>query len=211
MDNHATTPCDPRVVVAMLPYFFDKFGNAASRSHEFGWEAEEAVERAREQVAAAIGASSREIVFTSGATESDNLALKGIVEMYADKGNHIITLPTEHKAIIDTAKYLESQGTEVTWLGVDENGLIDLDELRAAIRDDTILISIMAANNEIGVVQPIKEIGALAKEKGIVFHTDAAQAVGKLTDSPDTQVVRPLRLTSEHLHVQPHRGHQQAD
>ena len=197
MDNHATTPCDPRVVEAMLPYFFDKFGNAASRSHEFGWEAEEAVERAREQVAAAIGASSREIVFTSGATESDNLALKGIVEMYADKGNHIITLPTEHKAIIDTAKYLESQGTEVTWLGVDENGLIDLDELRAAIRDDTILISIMAANNEIGVVQPIKEIGALAKEKGIVFHTDAAQAVGKI----------PIDVEEQNIHLMSISGH----
>ncbi|MEN8148945.1 MAG: IscS subfamily cysteine desulfurase [Planctomycetota bacterium] len=197
MDNHATTPCDPRVVEAMVPYFFDKFGNAASRSHEFGWEAEEAVERAREQVAAAIGASAREIVFTSGATESDNLALKGVVEMYADKGNHIITLPTEHKAIIDTAKYLESRGTKVTWLGVDKNGLIDLDDLRNAITDETILISIMAANNEIGVVQPIEQIGAIAREKGIIFHTDAAQAVGKI----------PIDVTKQNIHLMSISGH----
>jgi cysteine desulfurase len=197
MDNHATTPCDPRVVDAMVPYFFDKFGNAASRSHQFGWEAEEAVERAREQVARAIGASSREIVFTSGATESDNLALKGVVEMYADKGNHIITLPTEHKAIIDTAKYLESKGTKVTWLGVDKDGLIDLDELRDAITDETVLISIMAANNEIGVVQPIAEIGAIATEKGVIFHTDAAQAIGKI----------PIDVTEQNIHLMSISGH----
>jgi cysteine desulfurase len=197
MDNHATTPCDPRVVDAMVPYFFDKFGNAASRSHEFGWEAEEAVERAREQVAKSIGASAREIVFTSGATESDNLALKGVVEMYADQGDHIITLPTEHKAIVDTAKYLESKGVKVTWLPVDGEGLIDLDELRAAITDRTILISIMAGNNEIGVVQPIAEIGALAKEKGVIFHTDAAQAIGKI----------PIDVKEQNIHLMSISGH----
>jgi len=197
MDNHATTPCDPRVVDAMVPYFFEKFGNAASRSHEFGWEAEEAVERAREQVAAAIGASSREIVFTSGATESDNLALKGVVEMFADKGDHIITLPTEHKAIIDTAKYLEQKGVSVTWLGVDKEGLIDLDELAEAITDRTILISIMAANNEIGVVQPIAAIGALATEKGVIFHTDGAQAVGKI----------PIDVKEQNIHLMSISGH----
>jgi len=197
MDNHATTPCDPRVVDAMVPYFFEKFGNAASRSHEFGWEAEEAVERARAQVAAAIGASSREIVFTSGATESDNLALKGAVAMYADKGDHIITLPTEHKAIIDTAKYLEQKGVDVTWLGVDSAGLIDLDVLRDAITERTVLISIMAANNEIGVVQPIAAIGALAKEKGVVFHTDAAQAIGKI----------PIDVKEQNIHLMSISGH----
>jgi cysteine desulfurase len=197
MDYHATTPCDPRVVEAMLPYFSGRFGNAASRSHEFGWEAEEAVEKAREQIAKAIGAESREIVFTSGATESDNLALLGVAEMYREKGNHIITLPTEHKAVLDTAKYLESKGTEVTWLGVKGDGLIDLAELEAAIRDDTLLISIMAANNEIGVVQPIAEIGKLATEKGVVFHTDAAQALGKI----------PLDVGEQNIHLMSLSGH----
>ena len=180
MDNHATTPVDPRVLEEMLPYFQDRFGNAASRNHQFGWTAEEAVDRARRQVAALINANPKEIVFTSGATESDNLALKGVAEMYAQKGDHIITCVTEHKAIIDSAKHLEKNGIRVTFLPVDTLGLIDLDELEAAITDKTILISIMMANNEVGVLQDVKEIGRIAREKGVLFHTDAVQAVGKV-------------------------------
>src|SRR6266478_4307836 len=180
MDNHATTPVDPRVVEAMIPYFTQHFGNAASRNHPFGWEAEEAVEKARKQVAELIGANAKEIVFTSGATESDNLAIKGVAEMYREKGNHLITCVTEHKAVIDTCKRLEKQGYRVTYLAVQKDGRISLDELKAAITDKTILITIMTANNEIGVIQPIAEIGAIAKEKGILFHTDAVQAVGKI-------------------------------
>jgi cysteine desulfurase len=180
MDYHATTPVDPRVVEAMVPYFTEHFGNAASRNHPFGWEAEEAVEKARKQVAELIGANAKEVVFTSGATESDNLAIKGVAEMYREKGNHIITCVTEHKAIIDTCKRLEKEGYRVTYLQVQKDGLISLDDLRHAITDKTILITIMSANNEIGVVQPIAEIGAIAKEKGILFHTDAVQAVGKI-------------------------------
>src|SRR5213075_3574034 len=180
MDYHATTPCDPRVVEAMLPYFTEHFGNAASRNHPFGWEAEEAVDKARKQVADLIGANAKEIVFTSGATESNNLAIKGVAEMYREKGNHIITAVTEHKAVIDTCKALEKNGYRVTYLPVQKDGLISLDDLRNAITDKTILISIMTANNEIGVLQPIAEIGAIAKEKGILFHTDAVQAVGKV-------------------------------
>jgi cysteine desulfurase len=180
MDNHATTPVDPRVFEAMRPYLTNVFGNAASRNHSFGWEAEEAVEKARKQVATLIGATSKEIVFTSGATESNNLALKGVAEMYAEKGNHIITAATEHKAILDTCKRLEKHGTRVTYLPVQQNGLVDLDQLRAAITDKTILISIMHANNEIGVLQPIREIGKLAKERGILVHTDGTQAAGKI-------------------------------
>jgi cysteine desulfurase len=180
MDYHATTPVDPRVVEAMTPYFSQQFGNAASRNHPFGWEAEEAVEKARKQVADLIGASPKEIVFTSGATESDNLAIKGVAEMYREKGHHIITCVTEHKAVIDTCKRLEKQGYRVTYLPVQKDGLIRLSDLRAAITDKTILITIMTANNEIGVVQPIAEIGAIAKEKGLLFHTDAVQAVGKI-------------------------------
>jgi cysteine desulfurase len=180
MDYHATTPVDPRVVDAMLPYFSEHFGNAASRNHAFGWEAEEAVETARRQVADLIGANPKEIIFTSGATESNNLAIKGVAEMYREKGNHVITCVTEHKAVIDTCKKLEKQGGRVTYLPVQKDGRIDLDDLRAAITDKTILITIMTANNEIGVLQPIAEIGAIAKEKGILFHTDAVQAVGKV-------------------------------
>src|SRR5499425_908766 len=180
LDYHATTPVDPRVVETMLPYFTSHFGNAASRNHPFGWTAEEAVEKARKQVADLIGANAKEIVFTSGATESDNLAIKGVAEMYREKGNHIITCVTEHKAVIDTCKRLEKEGYRVTYLAVQKDGRISLDELKAAITDKTILITIMTANNEIGVIQPIAEIGAIAKEKGILFHTDAVQAVGKV-------------------------------
>src|ERR1700675_4509779 len=180
MDNHATTPVDPRVVEAMLPYFHDKFGNAASRNHSFGWTAEEAVENARAQIARLINATPKEIIFTSGATESKNLALKGAAEMYREKGNHIITQVIEHKAVLDTCKRLEKYGYEVTYLPVAKDGRIDLDDLRRAITPKTILISIMYANNEIGVIQPIEEIGKIAKQKGILFHVDAVQAVGKI-------------------------------
>ncbi len=180
MDNHATTQVDPRVFKAMLPYLTNVFGNSASRNHSFGWEAEEATEKARKQVADLIGATSKEIVFTSGATESDNLALKGVAEMYAEKGNHVITAATEHKAILDACKRLEKEGLRVTYLPVQTNGLIDLDQLRAAITDKTILISIMYANNEIGVLQPVAEIGKIAKERGVLFHTDGTQAAGKI-------------------------------
>src|ERR1043165_10171849 len=180
MDYHATTPVDPRVLEAMTPYFTKMFGNAASRNHPFGWEAEEAVEKARKQIADLIGANAKEVVFTIGATESDNLAIKGVAEMYREKGNHIITAVTEHKAVIDTCKHLEKEGYRVTYLPVQKDGLVNLDELRAAITDKTILITIMTANNEIGVIQPIGAIGAIAKEKGILFHTDAVQAVGKI-------------------------------
>ncbi len=180
MDNHATTPLDPRVLDTMLPYFKEHFGNAASRNHSFGWEAEEAVETARKQIGSLIGATAKEIIFTSGATESNNLALKGVAEMYAERGNHIITAATEHKAILDTAKRLEKHGVRVTYLPVAQDGLIDLEMLREAITDKTILVSIMYANNEIGVVQPIREIGKICKEKGVLFHTDGVQAVGKI-------------------------------
>src|ERR671911_2523555 len=180
MDYHATTPVDPRVVETMLPYFSEHFGNAASRNHPFGWEAEEAVEQARKQVADLIGANPKEIIFTSGATESNNLAIKGVAEMYREKGNHIVTCVIEHKAVIDTCKKLEKQGARVTYLPVQKDGRISLDDLRAAITDKTILITIMTANNEIGVIQPIAEIAAIAKEKGIIFHTDAVQAAGKI-------------------------------
>jgi cysteine desulfurase len=180
MDYHATTPVDPRVVEAMIPYFTEHFGNAASRNHPFGWQAEEAVDTARKQVADLIGANAKEIVFTSGATESDNLAIKGAAEMYREKGNHIITCVIEHKAVIDACKRLEKDGCRVTYLPVQKDGRISLDELKAAITDKTILITIMAANNEIGVIQPVAEIGAIAKEKGVLFHTDAVQIVGKV-------------------------------
>ncbi len=180
MDYNATTPTDKRVFDAMAPYFTECFGNAASRTHKFGWDAEEAVDTARAQVASLINAHPKEIIFTSGATESDNLAIKGVAEMYADRGDHIITLVTEHKAVLDSCKALEKAGKRVTYLDVDETGLVSLDALAEAITDKTILVSIMHANNEIGVVQPIKEIGALCREKGVLFHTDAVQSVGKI-------------------------------
>ncbi len=180
MDNNATTPCDPRVVDAMIPYFTEKFGNAASRSHPFGWVAEEAVDYAREQVAKLVNANPKEIIFTSGATEADNLAIKGVFEMYASKGNHIITCTTEHKAVLDTCKHIEKLGGEVTYLQVQPDGLINLEELEKAITAKTILISIMYGNNEIGVIQPVREISAIAKKHGVLFFTDATQAVGKI-------------------------------
>lgn len=180
LDNNATTPMDPRVLEAMLPYFTEHFGNAASRNHPFGWEAEEAVDYAREQVAKLIGADPKEIIFTSGATEGDNLAIKGVYEMYASKGNHIITCTTEHKAVLDTCKHIEKLGGEVTYLPVQADGLIDLKQLEAAIKPTTILIAIMYANNEIGVIQPVKEISTIAKKHGVLFFTDGTQAVGKI-------------------------------
>src|SRR6187551_2939819 len=180
MDNQATTPLDPRVLEAMMPWLTTKFGNAASRSHSFGWKAEAAVDHARQQVAALIGASAKEIIFTSGATESDNLALKGIAEAYRERGNHIVTQVTEHKAVLDTCHRLENSGCRVTYLSVSSDGLINLEELRRSIDDTTILVSIMAANNEIGVIQPIAEIGQICREKNVLFHSDAVQAAGKI-------------------------------
>ncbi|MCP9032884.1 aminotransferase class V-fold PLP-dependent enzyme, partial [Klebsiella sp. SWET4] len=180
LDNNATTPMDPRVLEVMIPYFTEHFGNAASRNHPFGWEAEEAVDYAREQVAKLIGADPKEIIFTSGATEGDNLAIKGVFEMYASKGNHIITAVTEHKAVLDTCKHIEKLGGEVTYLPVNAEGLIDLKELEAAIKPTTVLIAIMYANNEIGVIQPVKEIAAIAKKHGVLFFTDGTQAAGKI-------------------------------
>src|ERR1700680_4547720 len=196
-DNHATTPLDPRVLQAMLPYFTEKFGNAASRNHAFGWESEKAVDTARKQVADLIGANPKEIVFTSGATESNNLAIKGVAEMYAEKGNHIITAATEHKAVLDTSKHLEKNGIRVTYLPVQTNGLIDLDMLKNAITDKTILISIMYANNEIGVIQPMAEIGKIAKAKGILVHSDATQAVGKV----------PVNVIKDNIDLMSMSGH----
>ncbi|MGZ4813637.1 MAG: IscS subfamily cysteine desulfurase [Terriglobales bacterium] len=180
MDNHATTPIDPRVLEEMLPYFTDKFGNAASRNHVFGWVAEEGVEQARERIAKLVGATTKEIIFTSGATESDNLAIKGVAEMYREKGNHIITAVTEHKAVLDTCKRLEKYGFRVTYLPVMKDGRVDMDDLKRAMDDKTILVTLMAANNEIGVLQPIAEIGKLCHERGVLFHSDATQAVGKV-------------------------------
>ncbi len=200
MDYHATTPVDPRVLEAMLPYFTQKFGNAASRSHSFGWEAKEAVDKARRQIAELIGATPEEIIFTSGGTESDNLAIKGVAEMYAEKGNHIITVATEHKAVLDTGKKLQKRGFQVTFLPVQPSGLIDLDQLREAITAQTILVSIMHANNEIGVLQPIREIGQLARERGVLFHTDATQSVGKVPVDVNRDCIDLMSLSGHKMY-----------
>ncbi len=200
LDHNATTPCDPRVVEAMLPYFTDRFGNAASRSHSFGWQAEAAVDLAREQVAALIGADPKEIIFTSGATEGDNLAIKGVYETYSGKGNHIITSNIEHKAVLDTCKHLEKQGAEVTYLNVKENGLIDLQKLEAAIKPTTILIAIMYANNEIGTVMPVKEIGQIAKKNSVLFFTDATQAAGKIPVQVEEDGIDLLAMTAHKMY-----------
>ena len=195
LDFHATTPVDPRVLEAMLPYFSEHFGNAASKQHAYGWDAQKAVDHARDQVAALIGASANEIVFTSGASESNNLAIKGIVRARRDRGEHIITAPTEHKSVLDSFKTLEKEGCRVTRLAVDSSGFIDLDELRSSITDRTVLISIMAANNEIGVLQPLAGIGAIARERDVVFHTDAAQAAGKIPIDVAASGIDLLSLT----------------
>ncbi len=200
LDNNATTKVDPRVFEAMTPYFLEDFGNAASRNHPFGWKAEEAVDYAREQIAALIGASEKEIIFTSGATESNNLALKGVFEMYAEKGKHMITVVTEHKAILDTCKHLEKAGAEITYLTPAEDGLITVAQVEAAIRPDTILVSVMYANNEIAVVQPIKEIGALCKSKGVLFHSDATQAVGKIPVDVIADGIDLLSMTAHKMY-----------
>ncbi|HEY1799397.1 MAG TPA: IscS subfamily cysteine desulfurase [Terriglobales bacterium] len=200
LDNHATTAVDPRVLEEMLPYFAAKFGNAASCNHEFGWTAEKAVTLARERIARLIGAKASEIIFTSGATESDNLAIKGVAEKYRSKGSHIITAVTEHKAVLDSCKRLEKYGYSVTYLGVKHDGLIDLEELRAAIGGETILVTIMAANNEIGVRQPIAEIGKICRERGVIFHTDATQAVGKVPVDVDGQNVDLLSISAHKMY-----------
>jgi cysteine desulfurase len=201
MDYHATTPCDPRVVETMLPYFTDKFGNAASRSHAFGWSAEEAVTISREKVAAFIGAKNpKEIVFTSGATESNNLALKGVAEFYKDKGNHIITTVIEHKAVLDTCKRLEKEGYLVTYLNVDRDGRIDPDDVKKAITDKTILVSVMLANNEVGTVQPIGEIGKITRERGVLLHTDAVQGLGKVPFDVEAMNVDLVSATAHKMY-----------
>src|SRR5262245_23560886 len=200
MDNHATTPIDPRVLEAMLPFYTRQFGNAASRNHAFGWQAEKGVERAREQVAKLIGASAKEIVFTSGSTESNNLAIKGVAEMHRQRGNHIITAPTEHKAVVDTCKYLEQNGFQITVLPVDKHGRVSADDVHAAITEQTILITLMAANNEVGTVAPMVEIGKIAKEKGVLFHTDATQAVGKIPFDVEAMGVDLASLTAHKIY-----------
>jgi len=199
-DNNSTTPTDPRVVDAMLPYFYEMPGNAASRNHPFGWQAEGAVDTARDQIADLLKVSSKEIIFTSGATEADNLALKGVYEMYARKGNHIITVSTEHKAVLDSCKKIEKMGGEVTYLNVGNDGLIDLAELEAAITDKTILISIMWANNETGVIQPMKEIGAICEKHGVLFMSDATQAVGKIPTYPKEIGVHLMAFTGHKMY-----------
>jgi len=200
LDNNSTTPVDPRVVETMIPYFYEVPGNAASRSHSFGWKAEEAVDYGREQIANLIGVDSKEIIFTSGATESDNLALKGAFEMYSRKGNHIITLQTEHKAVLDTCKKIEKLGGQVTYLEVEKDGLVDLNKLKAAITDKTIVISIMWANNETGVIQPMKEIGEICAEHGILFMSDATQAVGKIPVNPKEVGIHLMAFTSHKMY-----------
>ena len=200
LDHNSTTPMDPRVLEAMIPYFTENFGNAASRNHSFGWHAEEAVDYAREQIAQLIGADPKEIIFTSGATEGDNLGIKGVYEMYASKGNHIITCTTEHKAVLDTCKHLEKLGAEVTYLEVQPDGLIDLKELEAAMRPTTILVAIMYANNEIGVIQPVKEISAIAKKHGALFFTDAVQAVGKIPVDVNADGIDLMAFTAHKMY-----------
>ncbi|MCB9885091.1 MAG: IscS subfamily cysteine desulfurase [Planctomycetes bacterium] len=200
LDYSATTPCDPRVVQRMLPFFTETFGNAASRSHAFGWTAEAAVEEARSQVAQLLGAHPKEILWTSGSTEANNLAIKGTAQMYREKGNHLITAITEHKAVLDPMKHLETQGYEVTWLPVDRKGHVDLDQLRDAITDRTILVSLMAANNEIGTLHPLAEIGAICKQKGTLFHTDATQAAGKIPLDVEAQHVDLLSISAHKMY-----------
>ena len=200
LDNNATTPCDPRVVEAMLPYYTQHFGNAASRNHPFGWAAESGVDKARDQIAALISVDPREIIFTSGATEADNLALKGVFEMYSRKGNHIITLKTEHKAVLDSCKKIEKLGGEVTYLDVNREGLVDLGQLEAAITDKTILVSIMFANNETGVIQPMKEIGEICAKKGVLFMSDATQAVGKIPVNPKELGIHLMAFTGHKMY-----------
>jgi cysteine desulfurase len=200
LDNNATTRCDPRVLEEMLPYFTESFGNAASRSHSFGWQAEEAVDFAREQVAKLIGADAKEIIFTSGATEADNLAIKGVFEMYASKGNHIITTNTEHKAVLDTCKQLEKLGADVTYLNVKPDGLIDLNQLEAAIKPTTILIAIMYANNETGVIQPVREIGTIAKRNGVLFFCDGVQAMGKISVNVSRDEIDLMAFTAHKMY-----------
>jgi cysteine desulfurase len=200
LDNNSTTPMDPRVLEAMLPYFNEKFGNAASRNHPFGWAAEEGVDYAREQISKLINCSEKEIIFTSGATESNNLAIKGVFEMYAEKGNHIITATTEHKAVLDTCAHLEKLGASITYLQVKADGLIDLEELSNAITDKTILVSIMYGNNEIGVVQPMKEISAITRSKGVLLHTDATQTVGKIPVDVEADGIDLLSFTAHKMY-----------
>jgi cysteine desulfurase len=201
MDNNSTTPVDPRVLEAMLPYFSDVFGNAASRSHGFGWDAEKAVETGREQIARLIGAKAKDLIFTSGATESDNLAVRGVVEFYREKGNHVITQVTEHKAILDTCRALERKGlATVTYLPVDRYGRVDPDDVRKAITDKTVLVTIMFANNEIGTVQPLAEIGKITRERGVLFHTDAVQGVGKLPLDVEAMNIDLLSLTAHKIY-----------
>jgi cysteine desulfurase len=200
MDHHATTPLDPRVLEAMLPYFTQKFGNAASRSHRFGWEAEQAVDEARRQIAALIGASPQEIVFTSGATESDNLAIKGVAEAYAGRGDHIITTAIEHKAVLDACKRLEQRGCRVTRLPVGRDGLVDPGTVRAAIGERTVLVSIMYANNEVGTIQPVAEIGGICKERGVLFHSDAVQAVGKTPMDVEADHIDLLSISAHKMY-----------
>ena len=200
LDNNATTPMDPRVLEAMIPYFTSKFGNAASRNHQFGWEAEEAVDYAREQIANLIGCTDKEIIFTSGATESNNLAIKGVYEMYAQKGNHFITVTTEHKAILDTCKHIEKMGASVTYITPGTDGLITVEQIEAAITDQTVLISVMYGNNEIGVLQPIQAIGKLARSRGVLFHTDATQAVGKIPVNVDHDFIDLMSFSAHKMY-----------
>ena len=199
LDYNATTPTDPRVVEAMLPFFTEIYGNAASRNHSFGWTAEEGVSKARKIIGEAIGATGKEIVFTSGATESDNMAVLGVAEFYHEKGKHIITSPIEHKAVVDPCQALEQKGYEITFLDVDEHGRIDLKQLEASIREDTVLVSLMAGNNEIGTLNPLTEIGQMTSERGVLFHCDATQGVGKIPIDVETMNIDLLSMTAQNL------------